>query len=106
MKVPKAIKKEYKLIILNLEGNKVAYISLDEKELFCLLILCLKSDHLSSLSSQNVQSLAYNNVAACTGWLVLCCMYEVLCPRLAFLHCSPSYTPLLPLLWAYAWGVE
>lgn len=85
----------------------MAYLlSLDKKELFYLLILHLKLDHLSTFSGQNVQSLAHTNMIACTSCLVLCCMYEVLCPRLAFLHCSPSYTPPLPLLWAYAWGVE
>jgi hypothetical protein len=54
-------------IILNLEGNKVASLSLNEKELLCFLILCLKSDHLPFFSGQNVQSLAYNNVETRAG---------------------------------------
>jgi hypothetical protein len=47
VKIPEAIKKVG--IILNLEGNKVAGFSLQEKELFCLFILCLRSGHLPSL---------------------------------------------------------
>jgi hypothetical protein len=48
MKIPEAIK-EWELIILNLDGNKVASLSLDEEELYCVLILCLKSGYLPPL---------------------------------------------------------